>query len=351
MAFPTNLLAPAAAAAILLSSLPLRADPVPPPLPPLTPATSLGVEIHFTHPKPRELKMITAAGFKWVRMDLFWDATEKVRGQYDFSAYDGLLAALDRHKMHALFILGYGNPLYADKGEPTPFTHRAGMGTFREAYAQWAAAAVKHFAGRGCIWEMWNEPNLNIFWQPSPNSDEYIALAKQAAAAIHAAAPGEPLIGPGSSRIDLDFLEACFQGGLLDDWSAVSIHPYRTTDPRTAIADYQKVRDLIARYAPKGRTIPIICSEWGYSTSPKGVDESTQAAYLPREFSTNIAAGIPLTICYDWHDDGATRADPEHRYGLVRHHYHPHRRLIYVPKPAYWAIKSFAAHLAAHSAQ
>src|SRR5712692_3711825 len=70
----------------------------------------LGVNIHFTDPQPGEIKMIADAGFRWVRMDFIWRATEKTRGQYDFSAYDRLMSALDEFKIRALFILDYTNP-------------------------------------------------------------------------------------------------------------------------------------------------------------------------------------------------------------------------------------------------
>ena len=43
-----------------------------------------GVNIHFTDPRPGEMKMLAAAGFRWVRMDLKWDATESEPGRYDF---------------------------------------------------------------------------------------------------------------------------------------------------------------------------------------------------------------------------------------------------------------------------
>ncbi len=46
----------------------------------------LGVNIHFTDPRPDEIKMIADAGFRWVRMDFVWETTEKTRGRYDFSA-------------------------------------------------------------------------------------------------------------------------------------------------------------------------------------------------------------------------------------------------------------------------
>ena len=86
----------------------------------------LGVNIHFTDPQPGELKMIADAGFRWVRMDFVWADTERERGRYDFSAYDRLMQSLDQFKLHALFILDYGNPLYTpDKAVRTEEARQA----------------------------------------------------------------------------------------------------------------------------------------------------------------------------------------------------------------------------------
>src|SRR5690349_24706314 len=115
--------------------------------------------------------MIRDAGFKWVRMDLGWGGTERKPGEYDFSAHDRLAAALEKNGLRAVFILDYGNPLYAEPGEKQPFTSRAGTDEFRAAYAKWAAAAVAHFAGSGYLFELWNEPNNEGFWKPKPNAD------------------------------------------------------------------------------------------------------------------------------------------------------------------------------------
>jgi hypothetical protein len=290
--------------------------------------------------------MIKGAGFQWVREDLFWAVTEKHKGVYDFSRYDGLLKALDVQHIHAIFILDYGNPLYADPGDKQPFISRVGTEEFREAFAAWAAAAVSHFAGRGCIWEMWNEPNYKLFWAPTPDVSQYIALASAADTAIHRAAPEEPIMGPASSTIAFDFIERCCAAGLLQDWAAVSVHPYRQTDPATVIADYARLRDIIAKYAPPGRTIPIVCSEWGYSTGWKGIDEAKQAAYLRGIFKVNIAAGIPITIWYDWRDDALKPDSPENHFGLVRRQYYPGRDPVFDAKPAYAAAKATAEEIA-----
>ncbi len=320
-----------------------------PSLPPPVIPDCLGVNIHFTDPKPGELEMLAAAGFKWVRMDLGWADTEKKPGEHDFSAYDRLVAALDKHKIRAVFILDYGNPLYAEPDDKHPFTSRAHTPEFRDAFARWAVAAVGHFKGRGYLWEMWNEPNLEQFWKAPAGREDYIALAKATGEALRAAKllgeKGEAFIGPATSTIDQPFLEACFQAGLLEFWDAVSVHPYRQTEPETVEDEYRTVRLLIRTYAPKDRTIPIISSGWGYSTAWKDFDEQKQAKYLPRQLLTNLSNDVALSIWYDWHDDGPDPKDPEHHFGLVAHEYHADRDPVYDPKPAYQAMKTLTEHL------
>ncbi len=295
----------------------------------------LGVNIHFTDARPGELEMLAAAGFHWVRMDFSWGGTEKRPGEYDFSAYDRLLASLETKKLRALFILDYGNSLYeADSAVAT----EAG----RRAFSRWAAAAAVHFNGHGILWEIWNEPNIG-FWKPKPNVADYAALALAAAKAIHAAAPGEAVIGPATSGVDLQFLESCFKAGLLDWWDAVSVHPYRQSAPESAEADYQKLRGLIARYAPKGKSIPIISGEWGYSSAWQNFDAAAQGQMLARQWLVNLANQIPLSIWYDWHEDGTDPQEPEHHFGTVANAYHAGGSPVYQPKPAYLAAKTLTS--------
>jgi hypothetical protein len=304
-----------------------------------------GVNIDFTDPQPGELKLLAAAGLRWVRMDLKWDATETQRGSYDFSSYDRLMTALGPFNLRALFILDYGNPLY-DNGAP-PRTE----GT-RQAFARWAVAAAKHFAGNDALWEIYNEPNHSLFWPPQPNAQEYVALALAVARAFREAVPNEKLIGPATSEIDFDFLENCFRAGLLEYWSAVSIHPYRHNDPETATADYCRLREMIKRYRPnvqnpkstvQTRDLPIISSEWGYSAVWRGLSEEKQGQLLARAWLTNAANEISLSIWYDWRDDGLEPNEPEHHFGLVSNSYRQDREQVYDPKPAYLAAKALTS--------
>lgn len=298
----------------------------------------LGVNIHFTDPRPGEMKMLAEAGLTWVRMDFSWGATERVKGRYDFSAYDRLLAALEEHKIRALLILDYRNRFYDDGLSPHSDEGRRAM-------ARWAAAAAKRFQGRGILWEMYNEPNI-FFWKPKPNVEDYSLLAIEVGKALREAAPGEMYIGPATSRIDMPFLEACFKAGLLDYWCAVSVHPYRQKPPETAADEYTRLRALIDKYAPRGKQVPILSGEWGYSAAWRNYDEAKQGKFLPRQWLVDLANDVPLSIWYDWHDDGRDPKEPEHHFGMVKHDYFAGRDPVYDPKPAYLAAKTLTAQLA-----
>src|SRR5437870_875802 len=78
---------------------------------------SLGVNIHFTEPRPGEMDQLAAAGFRWIRMDFTWSGIERVRGRYDFAAYERLMAQLKAHKIRPILVLDYDNDLY-ENGSP-----------------------------------------------------------------------------------------------------------------------------------------------------------------------------------------------------------------------------------------
>ena len=293
-----------------------RPDSLPPPVVP----QCVGVNIHFTGAPTRDLEGLKQGGFGWIRMDFVWDAIEKVKGQYDFAAYDTLVAGLAVRGIKPLFILDYGNDLY-QKGAPRSPEARA-------AFARFAAASVTHYKGKPILWEIWNEPNGG-FWKPQANAGEYGRLAFETAKAIKVADPNATVLAPGTAGIPLDFLESVFQTGILRYLDAVSLHPYRGDRPETAAQDYPAVRRLIEQYAPKGKSIPLVSSEWGYSTTD--VSEEMQAQYLARQWLSNLAEGIRLSIWYDWHEDGTDPKYNEHHFGTVR--------FDYTPKPAFLAAQ------------
>ena len=301
---------------LLLAATSTSAATLPSPMVP----DGLGVNIHFTGDQTRDLDMIQAAGFRFIRMDFIWEAVEKEKGKYDFTAYDQLTKGLQRRGIRPLYILDYSNPLYE-----TDRSVRTEEG--RQAFARFAAAAAARYRGQGILWELWNEPNIDVFWKPSPNVDDYMALAKVVFPAIRKADPNALCVAPATSTIDLNFLEGCFKQGLLEMVDAVTVHPYRGDSPETVAPEYAKLRALIKQYHPRRPDLPIISGEWGYAAGRDGLDVQKQGDYMARQFLTNLSLGIPLSIWYDWHDDGQEANDPEQNFGTVTY--------TYQPKPAY----------------
>lgn len=270
-----------------------------------------GVNIHFTEPAPGEIDLLRASGVDYVRTDFNWELTEKAAGQYDFSVYDRLLGRLKAARIRPFFVLDYGNKLY-ENGAPK--SEKA-----QNAYAKWADAAVTHFRGEEIVWEIWNEPNIDNFWKPKADPFAYASLALKAAKMMRGADPNCRIVAPGTSRIDEAFLKRVLTPELLGLIDGVSVHPYRASGPETVVKDYERIKEIISLRAPVGReNLPIVCSEWGYSTAPStGVNEERQAMYLVKLWLLSAASGSPVSIYYDWKDDGPNPNNIDHRFGIV----------------------------------
>jgi len=317
-------------------------------IPELAFPAGVGVNIHFVTGHPEDLDLISAAGFKFIRMDFGWEATEKAKGQYDWSGYDELLSNLENHALRAVFILDYSHSLYEETVTSLNPLNQQPHRTVASpqhpesvaAFARWAAAATQHFHGHHIIWEIWNEPNIQ-FWSPKPDASQYTTLALAACRAIRQAEPKATIVAPASSGFPWNFLQTFLQSGVLAYLDAVSVHPYRDyhRSPETAAADYQKLRQLIDRFSPESKKghVPIFSGEWGYASHAKGVSTETQAAFAARQQLANLLAGIPLSIWYDWKNDGSNPDEREENFGTVL--------ADLQPKPAYIAIQTLTREL------
>ncbi len=270
----------------------------------------VGVNIHFTTGHRQDLDMIATAGFKVVRMDLAWADVERKIGRFDWSAYDELTANLDARGIRSYYILDYSNPLYEPGGLAPQHPDSVA------AYARFAAAAARHFQSHQVILEIWNEPN-GSFWNPHADVQQYTAMALAACKAICKVEPHATIVAPALSGLDWSFLESFFKAGALEYLDAVSVHPYRDGQPpETAAQDYERLRAMIIRYSPN-RAVPIISGEWGYSSYTHGVSLQTQANFITRQQLSNLLNGVPVSIWYDWRNDGKDPNENEHNFGTV----------------------------------
>ena len=263
------------------------------------------------------LDVAAEAGFTLIRTDFFWSDVEAKRHIYDWSRYDQLMAALKTRNLRPQFVIGFNNPdVYGGR-----WMDGITMSFEINAYAAFAAAAVDRYRDINPIWEIYNEPNRDNFWEPRANPAEYMVLAKTAISAIRAQNPDAVIIAPalghkvGEETLDLTFLEACLKDGLLPLIDAVSIHPY--VDPETVGTMYADVQALLDTYATDDRKVATLATEWGFATN-KFVSDDLQADVLVRMFLINRSFHIPITVAYVAVDRTEDYVPPEERtYGIV----------------------------------
>lgn len=298
--------------------------PIPNTLPERVIPEPFGVNIHFTRALPGELSLLAGGGYRWIRMDMFWNTIEQEQGHYAFGEYDALVAAMAQRGIRIIFILDYGNPHY-DHGF-APHSPEA-----RAAFTRFAAAAARRYQGKGIIWEIWNEPNLDHFWSPQADVQRYGTLLLQTVAAIRRADPTALIVAPGTSGFDWPFWTALGDMGAFTRLDAVTVHPYGIEIPEAVGPYYVQWAALLHRYSPAWK-IPLLSGEWGYSSVRGGISEEQQAQNLTRQWLVNLLYDVNLSIWYDWRNDGIDTTDIEQNFGTVHHDLSP--------KPAYRAAQT-----------
>lgn len=143
-----------------------------------------------------------AAGLGWVRIDLNWFQCEPSQGVYDFALLDSVVDAAKARGLSVLAVIGYG-PGWASSGDPL------GDGPNNDvpidgAYAAFVAATVAHFQDRVTHYELWNEPNLDTFFEGTP-ADYTSRVLVPGAQAVHATCPTCKVVGPGLASIGMEY--------------------------------------------------------------------------------------------------------------------------------------------------
>jgi hypothetical protein len=310
----------------------------------------IGMCVHLADPDAatmeREFDLMAAMHVTWVRMDIDWSAIEYERGQFDWTYPDRIVnAALKRH-LNVIAILDY-TPHWARSSATTRFAPPNHLSD----YADFARIAAARYAPHGVrTWEIWNEPNSDIFWQPRPDANEYGALFRAAASAIRGVDPNATLLTGGLTRgadipdgqvSQTTYLDQLYSNGTAQLADGIAVHPYSFPSlpmnvDQAAVGgfkDLPALHALMDRHGDGGKKIWI--TEFGAptGTGSEAVSEADQAAAIVQagqQVQLWDWAG-PL-IYYDLFDDGDDRTDIEQNFGVLR------RDLT--PKPAGVALMS-----------
>lgn len=294
----------------------------------------LAINLPFSStPDTRALDAATAAGFKWVRMDLAWCKVERTPNVYDWSIYDALMSALTLRGLKPLFILDTGNSLYTGSYTNPPTTD-----TQRTAFGNFAKAAALHFKGQGVRYEIWNEPDNAMFWIPAPDANQYAAMANVAIAQLLAGDPSAVILTGGLCSNNYDYIRTMLSAGAGNLATGFAIHGlYTVLNPPFRVQD--KLLNWRNTISPWMGSKKIWSTESGFSSASCGgtggtdpVARKRQALLVARELLTACGANFPFFNLYDMRDDGTDPLVREQNFGLLDYYY--------AEKPAIQAVRT-----------
>jgi len=144
--------------------------------------------------RAQNLQAQSALGIGTLRQTFDWAQIERSPGRYDLSYHDAYVLAAASHGITILPILFHTPAFYAGRSSGTAACPPASNASLA-AYAQ---ALVRRYGPGGTLWaqhpevapvpirawQIWNEPNLRVYWCNRPNARQYTAMLKSVGTAI-----------------------------------------------------------------------------------------------------------------------------------------------------------------------
>lgn len=253
-------------------------------------------------------------GFRYLRFhDIFHDVLKTTRVvdgriEYDWRGIDGLYDALLAKGVKPFIELGF-TPQAMATSPQTIFYWKGN--TSHPVAAPWRDlidAFVRHLLDRygadevrSWYFEVWNEPNLDGFWERA-DQQAYFDLYASTARTIKAIDPALRVGGPstagaawvpeflsyaGKNRVPVDFVTTHtygVDGGFLDEEGKSDTK--LSSSPDSIIGDVRRVREQIQASAFPG--VPLFFTEWSTSYTPR---DAVHDSYLSAPYILNKLKG------------------------------------------------------------
>lgn len=273
----------------------------------------------------RELDAVAKTGASWLRVLIPWNQVEAAKGRYDWGQTDLVVNAAAARNLRVLGVIAF-TPDWA-KAAGTSFTAPPDDAA---DYAGFAGAVATHYAARVSNWQLWNEPNLPLFFGFTPhNAPKYAELVKAAYPAIKAVQPGSTVVLAGLSRLPGDesppaFLGQLYALGAKGSFDAAAAHPYvfpggLWADPENGWSDVGAMRDVMTGNGDGAKKIWL--TEFGAPTCDcaGGVSPWEQAKQITDVLAAAAATGYagPAFVYSIRDGDTANRGDQESNFGAL----------------------------------
>jgi hypothetical protein len=212
-----------------------------------------------------------------VRVPFYWFQLEAERGVYDFSSLDPVVGQAAAAGVRILpFVTGSPAWMAGDASVP-PLKGsriRAWEKLLRRLVARYGPGG--HFwAGRRARqpirrWQIWNEPNFQIFWRPRPSPSAYLKLLRRSARAIRGSDPEARIVAAGLAPVEgglfpWEFLRRMYRlPRAKQAFDFVALHPYSSS---LGTLEYQlrTMRRVMAQAGDGAK--PLLVTEFGVASN------------------------------------------------------------------------------------
>jgi polysaccharide biosynthesis protein PslG len=230
------------------------------------------------HYRTSNLSAQAAIGVQTIRQTFDWSTIERRRGEYDLRYHDEYVAKAAAHGIRVLPVL-FNPPRFH-----RPSRGRATCPPRRNAdFARFAAELVHRYGPGGSLWrerpdvprkpiaawQIWNEPNLRIYWCGRPNARRYVAMLRSVGGAIERVDRRAHILTAGlppstlQSAVPLDrYLRGMYRAGARRAFDSLAINPY-ARDPGELRRVLRSVRHLMNRRGDRSAGIWITELGWG----------------------------------------------------------------------------------------
>jgi xylan 1,4-beta-xylosidase len=315
------------------------------------------------HDSMAQLKTaVDELGFRYIRFHaIFHDVLGTVRSEngkivYDWTKIDQLYDNLLARRIKPFVELGFTPKALATSGNKIFYWEGNTSHPPLDKWQDLVDAFVRHLETRygqaevrTWFFEVWNEPNLDGFWEAA-DQKAYFALYDATARAVKAADPALRVGGPSTAGAAWvpEFLDHVAKSGAAVDF--VTTHTYGvdggfldeagkedtklSPSPDAIVGDVRKVRKEIA--ASKFPNLPLYFTEWSTSYTPRDLvhDSYISAPYILSKLkgTQGLVQGMSYWTYTDLFEEPGPPTKPfEGGFGLLN----PQG----IRKPAYFAYK------------
>jgi polysaccharide biosynthesis protein PslG len=152
-------------------------------------------------------KAMRRARIGLIRQVFDWSRIETSQGVYDLSFLDEYMSTLAGQGLSVMPVLTNAPQFYklpgSKRGATRP-SNNARMAEFAQALAERYGPHGTLWTERPylrkvpiTVWQIWNEPTLDVYWGPRPNARQYVAMLRTVGRAIEEVEPGAEIVSAG----------------------------------------------------------------------------------------------------------------------------------------------------------